>query len=619
MSEEFKNILKEMDSKLIKYPQRNDYKQKLSILKEKYEKDPHLFELSYEIDSLNFFINNGELMPQIEYGDLRYPDINKFDNDYKNYIKQRFKNTSNPILKNMYLIIILNLNLDHEEIILFIDKSLNLLNNYLTTENNVELTNDLLIATFDKIMSFKLKKDKIKSLIAKYVNAEFNEIINKKHLIELMLSKKNVFKKGDFEGFDDICWECAKKSTSNTILEFLLLGQKISQKIESEKYNWYEKMGETCEKLADERVDSKIAQIMHLSNAIEYYKIGKNLQKVEDVSIKLKKVQKEYEPEKIQSKYNIDEEMNLIMTTIYEKIPLNSNEFLEFLIYDKNELLIPKLEKDIENYNNFIKETPILAEANQLKFDNNHNITQILKNDKEQEKIRDSNYRQYSFSIIFQKLFLKEMFIYAYDLKIVTYDSVITYLTNYQKFLNISKEEPPLLYYFKPIIEEYFKQLELGLSNEEYNYVLFIDSIVSKLEFLVRKLCEIYEISMIKPQGNGTTSEKLLHDFFNDSKFKEVLLENDYDFLKYVLLNPGLNLRNKSTHGFDLKIYTFNNANLLLLCFFRLLKYFIIIDNNYFRELEFFKYQNYDKISDIKKFGLEDITSKIDEYKYNNI
>ena len=27
----------------------------------------------------------------------------------------------------------------------------------------------------------------------------------------------------------------------------------------------------------------------------------------------------------------------------------------------------------------------------------------------------------------------------------------------------------------------------------------------------------------------------------------------------------------------------------------------------------------YDKISDIKKFGLEDITSKIDEYKYNNI
>ena len=191
------------------------------------------------------------------------------------------------------------------------------------------------------------------------------------------------------------------------------------------------------------------------------------------------------------------------------------------------------------------------------------------------------------------------------------------YLSNCQKFLNITNNETPLLYYFKPIIKEYFKQLELFLSNEEYNFILFIDSIVSKLEYLVRKLCGIYNISMIKPQGTGTTSEKLLHDFFNDSKFKEVLLENDYDFLKYVLLNPGLNLRNKSAHGFDLKIYTFNNANLLLLCFFRLLKYFIIIDNTYFRELEFFKYQNFDGISDIKKFGLNDITSKIDEYKTN--
>ena len=186
---------------------------------------------------------------------------------------------------------------------------------------------------------------------------------------------------------------------------------------------------------------------------------------------------------------------------------------------------------------------------------------------------------------------------------------IITYLSNCQKFLNISNNEKPLLYYFKPVIKEYFKQFELYLSNEEYNFVLFIDSLVSKLEFLVRKLCEIYNISMLKPQGNGTTSEKLLHDFFNDSNFKEVLLENDYDFLKFILLKPGLNLRNKSAHGFDLEIYTVNNANLLLLCFFRLLKYFIIIDDDYFQELEFFKHQNFDKISDIKLFEISDITS----------
>ena len=74
-----------------------------------------------------------------------------------------------------------------------------------------------------------------------------------------------------------------------------------------------------------------------------------------------------------------------------------------------------------------------------------------------------------------------------------------------------------------------------------------------------------------------------------------------------------MNLRNKSAHSFDLNIYTFGNANLLLLCFFRLLKYFIIIDNDYFCELEFFKYQDFDKLSDIIEFGLTDIALKIEE------
>lgn len=615
MIEEFKNILNEMDLKLTKYSQRRDYEQKLSILKEESENDTNMInELTYEIDSLKFSIRNGELIPLFSSDKWCYPDINKFDNTAKNYVKQRFDDASNPILKNMYLIIILNFKLDYKEIKLFLDKSMNLLNHYLTTEKNVELSNDLLITTFDKCMSFNYEKNKIKSLIVKYVEAEFNEIINIKHLIELMLSKKKVFKKEDFKELEDICWECAQKSASWTAIDFLSLGQKISQKLQRNEFNWFNEIGKTYENLAKKREDSKIIQNMLLSKAMTYYQKGKNHEKNEETSIKLKKLRKEYKPPTI-IEYCVDTGTpKEIMEEIY-KIPLNSNQFLEYLIHDKNELLIPKLEKDDINYNNFIDDAPLLAATSKLKLDNNYNITQILNNDNENERIMDSNYEQYSSSIITHNLFIKELVIKTYYLRTFTYESVEKYLSNCQKFLNITNNETPLLYYFKPIIKEYFKQLELFLSNEEYNFILFIDSIVSKLEYLVRKLCGIYNISMIKPQGTGTTSEKLLHDFFNDSKFKEVLLENDYDFLKYVLLNPGLNLRNKSAHGFDLKIYTFNNANLLLLCFFRLLKYFIIIDNTYFRELEFFKYQNFDGISDIKKFGLNDITSKIDEYK----
>lgn len=616
LSEEFKEIIKEMDLNLTKYFQKEIYEKKLSNLKEKYEKEINLiYALKCELDSLNFLILNGELVPLLECDGRRYPDITKFRPDYENYLKKRFNNTSNLILRNMYLIIILNLDLYHEELRLFIDESLNLLNHYLTTETNLELTNDLLMTTFYKCMSLKYKKEDIKSLIVKYVKAEFNEIFNKKLLIELMLSKKRVFKKDDFEGLEDICWECAQKSASRTIIDFLSLGQKISQKIQSNKYNWFDEIGKTYEDFAEEREDSKLIQNMHLSKSMEYYQKGGNPQKSEETSIKLKKVQKELKLAEIINKFTVDERtVNEFMIELY-KIPLNSNQFIEYLIHDKNKFLIPKLEKDDANYNNLSDNSPLFSLFCQLKLDNNHNITQILNNDDEEKRIMDTNHRHYSLSFIFQNIFLKEMFSYAHDLEIFTYNAVIAYLSNCQKFLNISDGEKPLLYYFKPIIKEYFKQLELMLSNEECNYVLFIDSIVSKLEYLVRKLCEIYSISMLKPQGNGTTSEKLLHDFFNDPRFKDILLENDYDFIKYVLLKPGLNLRNKSAHGFDLSIYTFDNANLLLLCFFRLLKYFIIIDDNYFQELEFFKYQNLDKTLDIIRFGLTDMDLKIDEYK----
>ena len=610
---EFKNIISEMDSNLTKYSQRINFEKKLSNLKENYENDL-TDEITYEIESLKFSIQKGELVPLQECSDWCYPDINGFDNDYKCYIKQRFNDTPNPLLRNMYLIIILNLNLNHE-IQLFIDQSFNLLNHYLATESNVELANDLLIATFDKCMSFRYRKDDIKSLIVKYAKVDFNDIFNIKCLIELMLSKKKVFKKDDFEELDDICWKCAQKSASVTIIEFLLLGQKISQKLQKNNYSWFDEIGKTYESFADERNDSKMVQIIHLSKAMEYYQKGGNQQAIEETSKKLNKVQKEYKPATIPFEFDVSGAVNAIMTEIYEQIPLNSNEFLEFLTHDKNKFLIPKLEKDDENYNNFINAAPLLAISGQLKFDNNQNITQTLKIDDEEERIRDSNNRQYSLSMIFQNIFLKEMFIYAHELEIFTFNSVITYLSNCKKFLNILNNKKPLLYYFIPIIEEYFKQLDSLLSNEEYNYVLFIDSIVSKLEYLIRKLCEIYDISMKKPQGNGSTSEKLLHDFFNDSKFKEILLENDYDFLKFVLLKPGLNLRNKSAHGFDLSIYTFENANLLLLCFFRLLKYFIIIDDNYFQEFEFFKYHDFDNVSENMLFGLNDMNVKIEEYK----
>ena len=85
--------------------------------------------------------------------------------------------------------------------------------------------------------------------------------------------------------------------------------------------------------------------------------------------------------------------------------------------------------------------------------------------------------------------------------------------------------------------------------------------------------CKNNGINIITVQQDGLSSRISLEKLFNNDDFKNLILESDYHFLKYVLIEPGLNLRNKSAHGLDLSIYNFSNANLLLLCLLRIIKY----------------------------------------------
>ena len=101
MLKEFENIITEMDLNLTKYNQRSYYEKKLTKLKE-IDTLEEINDIAYEIDFLNFFINNGEIIPKLGDENCCYPNINNFDEDCKKYIKQRFNNTPNTILKNIY-------------------------------------------------------------------------------------------------------------------------------------------------------------------------------------------------------------------------------------------------------------------------------------------------------------------------------------------------------------------------------------------------------------------------------------------------------------------------------------------------------------------------------------
>lgn len=90
----------------------------------------------------------------------------------------------------------------------------------------------------------------------------------------------------------------------------------------------------------------------------------------------------------------------------------------------------------------------------------------------------------------------------------------------------------------------------------------------------MKHICSSNDIIITTVQQDGLTSRASLEKISQNDKFEEFINESDYYFLKYVLIESGLNLRNKSTYGLDLSIYNFLNANLLILYFFIIIKYF---------------------------------------------
>jgi hypothetical protein len=107
----------------------------------------------------------------------------------------------------------------------------------------------------------------------------------------------------------------------------------------------------------------------------------------------------------------------------------------------------------------------------------------------------------------------------------------------------------------------------------EPDYIAATDSLVLKIEYVIRYLCEKLSIPTFRTRDNNVIMEKLLDELLRD--LQPHLVEADYHFIRYYLVEKsGQNLRNRIAHGLmDDTEYSHQEAFLALTMLIKLAGY----------------------------------------------
>ncbi|UOQ69584.1 DUF4209 domain-containing protein [Hymenobacter volaticus] len=110
---------------------------------------------------------------------------------------------------------------------------------------------------------------------------------------------------------------------------------------------------------------------------------------------------------------------------------------------------------------------------------------------------------------------------------------------------------------------------------EEPNFIAATDSLVLKVEYLLRYLCDLLGIPTFRPKRDGVVHEKLLDELLRDLSEDGRLDADDLFYIRFYLQEKvGQNLRNRIAHGLmDETEYGLENAFLVLTMILKLANY----------------------------------------------
>ncbi|OYX84651.1 MAG: hypothetical protein B7Y83_07450 [Flavobacteriales bacterium 32-34-25] len=550
----------------------------------------------------NQTLENGSIEP------FYWPDVRNLKDDDFEYFENRYKSCNNLYAKTEFGLLVYFGNRTNYSKHIDFKKSLfkelfELSQYYLNKAKDPDDKNHYIIDYFTtfKQASLIAHKSKITDELDQIIDSvsithkEWNITMNGtlRALIDLSGLTSEYFKvfknKVDYDKIILKNKEGAKEIEKNHIwgaIYITNINLEIAKKTNKETNSHLEYKAELYLKLSDNaEKGGNMAAVTFTEDALRIYQQINNKEKISKIEKKYSEQRGKFRLATIRQDFS-QEDIDKMIQNIKDVVKAgNENDIIHYLIitpwYNKIES-IQKIADDTKIKN------PFLSMFSRTIIDKYGNTIDTFQT--EEEKVIFNFWQSYGLNFKIGTQTMCQFFIEAYKTNKINYNSILFYLEqtwfNQPIIRNYNGETYGILPIdlIKPGIKRMFIELDSFFAdkNHELDCVIITDSLVLKIETLIRNFCEKIGIATFKTRQKGNDKlimEKLLDDLLLDIKNSDVnhtgFDEEDRIYIKYVLCEKtGLNLRNQVAHGLmDINEYTFENLVVILSIILKISKY----------------------------------------------
>ncbi len=570
-----------------------------------------------EIDIFNFQINQGEVKP-LTWGknpdgtEFSYPSFSRFTDADSDYLRSRLQSTNNLLLSARYGHILWKWKRGERDSWAWAQRATEA---YLElSKKYAELSRSLPESTWGVSflhaiencfalsleLNYETVRDKVKSEILQIVSSypvdiSSSFLIHLK-LVDLML-RKSLFKATDFSNIQEKLWRVALRAESvHQFVQLCLIGEKVGEKTGNQLKNWQEEIGKKFEQeMTAQMGKNNFFEIENCEDAIKAYRKARNDQKVAELTLVYDKLKRNIVLTPFPQELNLTEYEKWCEEKANELSKSDFTAIINVLMWDKS--LLP----DIGEVEQRAKEKKDMSRISNLfplvVLDSNGNKAQYFST--EEEKLKFSVLEQYGNEIERRCILIDALLSKAIEAEALNFQSLYGFLKRdswigqpIQKGYKSGEVAQHIwLDLVSPALKSFFEEFQKPRDSAQF--ILFIDSLVPKLEGMIRDICFLVEIPIFTFDQGNRSRERYIHELLYEEKLKSTCGENDLFFFKFLFIEKsGYNLRNKVAHGLmAAREYSRTLCYLILLSFLRLSKFQlsdspIQYDDNIFTETD---------------------------------
>ena len=543
----------------------------------------------WEMVALAFALVEGAAKAEVGYEDgSEYPTEDDLGEDGIEYVKSRADRTTNPVLKARYAHLVWCFKKNHLYARQAVDAYLGLIKQYEAKDlqdpegHHGHAVLHCIQNAFALSLAVGHRKgdivEEILRIVQNYSYESKSVFLIKVKLLELIIDNRKLFGDENLRRIggwvSDITGEMRKQGYPlGFISDFLRVAIDACNKLQQDASKWWKNVGEIKMEQMRERQEGDLARQGYCIDAIEAYRKAGEKQKVDELERQLPSTVENVQFHRSAIQVDMTEIVNQYGAIIEQVSTKTPREIVEFLVFYE---MLPTMDE----VTTLVSKTPRSDVAELFSIQQIDGYGNVAGDEKDAFAFR----RAYEVSLQVNYVFVERLLTRLIGDDKLNAEQLLEILGKHSWFgktviRNVAgnKAEFRCLDLIRPGINEYFAQMHVAIaSKEKSNFMLATDSLVVKIEGILRCLCQIKGGSITRVKSGGQETQlRMLDDLLESDVIKSTLKPDTHYFLKYLVGDRlCMNLRNKVAHGSALPSeYSMANANLILLAILRLVPY----------------------------------------------